>query len=638
MGLLDKLTDRLSSSISKLENAASRTSGKASTAQTALNESGGNVRLAALAGDERNLSSAIKAETRARLAAAKQIELGVAQGKIELAQQKAVLPQLRAQAKLAATAARGHDSQLRAVQAEERLRMKAGVKLGMSAGDAFAALMGPAAPKISGRNVWEGLTGTSHPNVTDYSSANAAAMIAEKERAADAIRRKQLAATADDIDLARAAAQRRRGSGAAKAVEPAGGSGVMQALMNRGGPVGAAIAAIYMANKGMGVAAKGINLYNRTDLGSGQKARIVFETLTGNVIKFAEALKGVTENIRQQNVALENSRLRIPASYAAQSRAHGLEVEGARASYDFQAVGAVAYQPLQTFDRSTGAGIQSHSEYQSRLPILEAMTRGRRTALAAAAEAHSLRSYANNAHVMLSQAVGQHERARQAQRRYVAGGGSNPSTLTGLAAAEVTTNANVEQARNQALNAETEARNGARRAVEEERAARQPLISLMQNELQVLQQREQRIRGNAQGFGDMNPAERQEAVFALRAEQDIGYGNLTPEMRGSLRGASPRYAALRAQQFGESTPEYQEFSRRGAFFGDTQSLADVQGEQNRVQANIRTVINLNERELASLINDGLNRDLRQIVNTIMATVDDRLGALEAERQLRNANP
>lgn len=152
MGVLDKMNDRLSGMISKLEQATSKSAVSAERVQDASGSRyGGNLTSAAmLGGNQKALDAAIKAETKARNAATRMLEA-------EAAEKKALIPQLKSEARLAAFKNRTEEQQARAYEAAKRLPGKGGAIAGMAA--RLMRYAAPAAGAYAIKGTADSLTG-----------------------------------------------------------------------------------------------------------------------------------------------------------------------------------------------------------------------------------------------------------------------------------------------------------------------------------------------------------------------------------------------------------------------------------------------------------------------------------------------
>ncbi len=684
MGLLDKLTERLSSSISKLEAAAGKTAGKVATAEAAAGAQsggGGGSRIPAefFTNDQRALNASIRANAKALMANAKAVDANTAE-------QKAMLPQIKSEAKLAALRNRTEEQQLRAQQQakfdipkKEEARLKERFQNEMKKVD--ARIVAEDRQKSEFEKKLAGLD-------SKYASQSESARKYQRKGADEDIERQ--------IDAKMRAKERAAGLFAGAVKPTVTGSGAWEALMGEKytglgakidpkilmegfmgsatkrveasigerfkslmgtklelpgkdgkGFFGGASALLMPAAIGGAVAsivsgiAQARNVGQLAHLTQAQQQAGAFEALPG-VGHVANWATQVSRNYHGTNAALINNEnrmmedaARIPAEGSSERRIFELQTRGAGANLGAAAVRNNPLTPLQTFDRMTGQGAFEYQQYQRRRPLLDALTMAQR-------EQERTRGVAGLHEARAVSSRADFERAQQRHRLAVTSEelariqhGNNPLILQTAARRTRDTGLVMEQSRTNLQEADTRARNESRTAIEAEANTRRGMVSLLEDDLARLKERAQLTRTAAGRFGSMGPAERQQYEAAARIIHSTPLAQVPVEIQQMFGRGSPEELQRRQQEAGIGMGEFQRARARGDLPNVEGDFQGNLGQQARIEANIRTVVQLNAEQISTLIAASLNRDIAPLIESIRAEGQAASQRIRTQLNLQN---
>jgi hypothetical protein len=407
------------------------------------------------------------------------------------------------------------------------------------------------------------------------------------------------------------------------------------------GPMSAAFAVAALAVKATintvgGLAAVG----QRGDLADSQRHNLMLESIPilGGFVKSireaSNALAGTTERIRLMTVAFENARAAVGPAGEAERHIQELNASFGLAQTRRLAIGENPYAAIPSFDRTTVGGQTAFNQYQRTQPILEAATNAVREAQATRENAAMLWRQREENRGNLGIALGTRNAAIAAAdvrgRRY---NQASPAERVRLSGAAILAGEQAGQARQTFETSDQAARAANTEALDRERDARKALVGILTDELSRHREQAAMTRQNEGRFGTMGPGGRMRAINALRLEQRYGFGNLPIEQQQTLSGAFPEYGQLRSQEFGATTPEYQEALQRGALSGTGRSRAEDFYRDQQITANIRNTINLDTEQLANFIVAGLGRDLGPIIHSIQSRATDAALRVISERQM-----
>jgi hypothetical protein len=146
----------------------------------------------------------------------------------------------------------------------------------------------------------------------------------------------------------------------------------------------------------------------------------------------------------------------------------------------------------------------------------------------------------------------------------------------------------------------------------------------------VMKQREGRASGTAQHFGGLNVGERMAGLNALKLLSERGIGNLPPELQSMAAQIAPEYVATQREKFGESALKNEAMGLLGSdrfreIFGNDfdNSLSQQRADIDKIQADVRVNIQLDEEALAKNIAEALGPVLSQLVKQTQAAVEQQ---------------
>jgi hypothetical protein len=381
----------------------------------------------------------------------------------------------------------------------------------------------------------------------------------------------------------------------------------------------------------------------RDDLTGAQKRNHVLDSITfgvaGSLLKFRNAMDGTTEGMRRaaRNLVDMQTRAEIQGRNRSDMMAMQGGVDTARATAASLAGASAPMMP--GFDRWSMAGQQAYEEYQTVTPAQDA-------AAAAEREARAARLAESSAAGRYGAAQRRYQMYRGATRRQgrnEAGYVSNENTYfdrnqlgrqnnLGALSANQTSEASTFE---QMIQARKELERAGVSAAEAESRARQANLQVMQAELAVLTQREQRMTGDASRLGGMNVLDRRLGLEAARQVAANGIDNVAPEVRERARAFAPQWYQQRATQLGEGTAEYSAGRAEGFLTPGSQSIDSVRGEMANLQQQIREGAIENARRTAVEISNVMGRALEDIGPILEERIAQALRVLRTGRAIQN---
>jgi hypothetical protein len=426
----------------------------------------------------------------------------------------------------------------------------------------------------------------------------------------------------------------------------AASSGNIAGMMGAAGPAVLAAAAIGAFVKSIDLATVAVNTLRNADLTSAQKLNIIGDELTFGFTKklrdLSNALDGTTERMRRAGIRAEETRARTNAEMQHLDRRIPVEAERGTQFGRQRIFGQASAVPMGAFNRDTMSGEIGYQEALQRQGARDTLAQASREAEVARAAVASNRG-------VLATVTADHDTQRAirfgAQQRHDnlirQENGRGPGDVVILPGQDVPAGqqrpggppgARQQGARDEAgldlqeqLERESQlfdrmvrqreaVRNAGVEAANAEMRARQANIGVMQTELQILQQREQRMIGDASRLGGMNFIDRRMGLNAARQVRDQGIGNVTPQVREMAQRFAPEWFQQQARQFGENTPEFRAGRQEGFLEPGNQGIADNRAEQGRIMQQLREEQIAMQRDNARAIGDILERGLREMVD------------------------
>lgn len=163
----------------------------------------------------------------------------------------------------------------------------------------------------------------------------------------------------------------------------------------------------------------------------------------------------------------------------------------------------------------------------------------------------------------------------------------------------------------------------------------QARINMLQTELTLLQQREQRMTQGAQRLGMMNPVDRSIAMNAFRHMRDNGFENTPLFMREQAMQIAPNMVSAAATRAGENSAEFRELRAAGEF--GTAPGARQQSIQEVREAISRLADSMSTSQLQTL-QTSANLELggiRMVLNSILVAIMNRGGVQQQQAWLQN---
>lgn len=401
---------------------------------------------------------------------------------------------------------------------------------------------------------------------------------------------------------------------------PAASGGLGGGLAGFGSKFGAGIA---MTDVALTKVAKAAEVLNNSFTTVAQKSEALaaqFIPLVGSFIRLRDAVTGVTDAIARQGLGsrLRTVRADVTARYGLLGRAAEYEQSGyaARAGV----FGGGMFSDLQSFDRGTVGGRIGYGDYQTRLGAMDAVSRAAAERDAALSRNLNARGGRESSLAAIGRAEGGVAAAQARVNEMYAKENSGIRDKVGVDRALLDLNEkNAALARERArYEAESNrAKEAGLDLARRESDLRKANIELQKAELSVLQQREARQSGIAGSVGMMGIGERIAGFQAAGLLNQFGFDNAPPEILQLASRIAPGFVQAGAERSGESFIRGQgrEFLGDTAFGnifgGDFQGdmLKDIRAKVDKVQADVRISIGLDEQKLA--------RDLAQALGPLL---------------------
>ena len=418
--------------------------------------------------------------------------------------------------------------------------------------------------------------------------------------------------------------------------------GPLGAMSAMGGVAGGVSGVVAAAEQGLNKLARAAELSAVANTTTAQRQRMITDELipfASALHKISDAIEGVAEKIFQRNQQFEIFNRRMDAVIQHDAAERQVAGEYRAQVYRGRASAGNPLAEYQTFDRRTVAGMQRYGEQAAMLPAQDA-EREARVGMSAT------RSSANFEQVRLGEARTklrdlerdrvrlQADLAQQRQREEVFGGQRNQAGVNAAAAA-VLENEKMIASQIATLNDQIQrAKEAGVRATEAEAQHRRSLIDLQRAELDVLKQREQRMAAIQQAAGSMSRGEFAGSVRALRQVQDRGIGNVSAATAARAAQIAPDYIGREREALGgqriDAARGMLGADRFGRAFGDDftpgRTLADTRQQIDRVTADVRVNIQINEQRMA----EDLAKAIEPTLARLFEAFEVRVRNIEAE--------
>lgn len=415
-----------------------------------------------------------------------------------------------------------------------------------------------------------------------------------------------------------------------------------------GGPAGMAIGGAQMLGRsiqgGFDFATRMGNVYQNRDLSAAQKENAFQESLpiigawNRSMREFREMIDGTTERLRRLQLSFEVAQAANPA-------VHRGEVEARRRSGEVDLANArrvalAGAQPAQMptgIDETTAGGRIRYQEELSRLPLRQAADEAVRGVQSARAAERIARRQLDDFEASYAARQGQLRRAgAQFNRRFGTAGAPRDSTL-GAAQRQSEVASELVRMDEERLRLIDRVRDAAVGAANAEAAARRANIAVMQNELQIQEQRLRRTEGAARRIGSMNSIDADLGVGAVRRIREVGMENVSEEERRYARSVAPEWMDAQEMNHGEGRRQFQELrGMLGDDFAAPGSLREQRDQRDRTRAEVNVQMILNEQTLAEQIVTAMERSVAPAIRALEQAVENIRINVRTDQQRRNA--
>lgn len=412
--------------------------------------------------------------------------------------------------------------------------------------------------------------------------------------------------------------------------------GPLGALSAMGGTAGAVGGVVAAAEQGLNKMARAAEIAAAANTTVAQRSRMLVEELLpfGKAIHtFIDALTGVSQALfdQQQKFEISQRRTDSVARHNVQERA--FESERATQVFRRRFMDAIPAAPYQDFDRSTVEGRRAFAEQSARLPAVDAL----RSAQVESGAAVSMREAERAREAQIRERVTDLESRRRVlgqrlederQKENMFGGVRNQVGID-RAAADVLENEKRIAAETAALSEQAvRAKEAGVRAAEAESRTRRAMIDTQKAELDILRQREQRMAALQQTVGTLSRGEFAGSLRALQMVQNRGIENVSAQTAQRAAQIAPEFLAAQREQLGGQRMELArgalgaEGFRRvyGGDFAPGQALADTRRQIDRVQADIRVNIQIDERQTAQELARAIDPIFRRLIDVFQIEV------------------
>lgn len=176
------------------------------------------------------------------------------------------------------------------------------------------------------------------------------------------------------------------------------------------------------------------------------------------------------------------------------------------------------------------------------------------------------------------------------------------------------------------------------------------MIDVQKAELEVLKQREQRMAGIQQSLGSMSRGQFGASARAVEQVRRRGIANVSAQTAGLASQIAPEFINRQREQLGgERAAQLRGRMGAEAFgqvygndFSPGNTLADTRRNIDRVQAEVRVAVQVDERALASEIIKTLEPVFQRLIDNVNAQIrsmenDIRAGAIRSSNSTNGSS-
>lgn len=434
--------------------------------------------------------------------------------------------------------------------------------------------------------------------------------------------------------------------------------GPMGAMAAMGGTPGAIAGVVQSAEAGLNKLARAAEIAATANTTSAQRTRMIVDELVpfGSALnKLVDAISGTADAIfrRNQQFAINMGKIDLVARHDQQERR--LSTEQAEAEVRRTHLDRNRPAAYRDHDRTTVGGQHAYQEQGITLPAQDAARAARVTAESArsmynAEGAREARLRERLKELESNRAGLNRNLADQRQRENVFGGVRNEAGINAAAAA-VQENERQIAAQTAAINEQIlRTKEAGVKAAEAESRLRRSMIDVQKAELEVLKQREQRMAGIQQSLGSMSRGQFGASARAVEQVRRRGIANVSAQTAGLASQIAPEFVARQREALGgERAAQLRGRMGAEAFgqvygsdFGPGSTLADTRRNIDRVQAEVRVAVQVDERALASEIIKNLEPTFQRFIDNVNAQIrsmenDIRAGAIRSSNSTNGSS-
>lgn len=429
--------------------------------------------------------------------------------------------------------------------------------------------------------------------------------------------------------------------------------GVFGKMGSTVGMVAAAVGGYMLLSNAAKSAVEGVKTLSNESLSTAQKTRALAESFipgVKSIREFAEAVTGTSEKLRMNEITFSDLTLKMQQAFQVRMRSMELGREQYAATSAVAGTKAAAYGDYRTYDRSTAYGQIAYQDNQQRMQAEDEKVRAQRRRAAASSTAAEAAAVAEEKSRAVREAIKERDKLGTVARikgglnvfgnagRAGSGEASQLERLQGLENAGYRDKAKMDTALREYDAAQ---QNVIQRIKEEEQAilelkdkqlkarqaesdVRKADINTLKAEAAILERRESRMSEGQKRLGGMHEGEimlGETLVDQARAQGNIE--GFTPQMLQYARSVAPGEIDKMMEARGEK--HALRFAEKGYdvyrqdYEGGKTRLGDVRSQGDKVQADVRVAIDLDEKKLAQDIAAALGPVIAQL-KAISATM------------------
>lgn len=175
----------------------------------------------------------------------------------------------------------------------------------------------------------------------------------------------------------------------------------------------------------------------------------------------------------------------------------------------------------------------------------------------------------------------------------------------------------------------------AKAAAEAEARLRQANLNLKKEELNVLKEQEQRIKGAAQSFGNLTDVEKSAAIAALQDVKAKGFEAATPEQKALIQQAGgTEFLNQQAQQAALKDDRFRQFQE---LMGESADLKGTRQKITDLNAEIALDIQLDSKAVADDLKEALEPALKEVKKVFKEIGDALVEQVQIGFDISNAS-